>query len=75
MVFLWPFEAPLSDGKRRGIILESPRFAAASALPAGAFGERRVEFCAAVGETAKSSFPWRRQQHIPQGFSNEVNHA
>jgi hypothetical protein len=31
MAFSWPFDAPLSDGKRRGIILESLRLAVTTA--------------------------------------------
>lgn len=91
MAFSWPFDAPLSDRKRRGIILESWRLAVASASSAGAYapasfapgnGRRglplagaKVEFYAAVGETLTILFSWQRQRKIPQAFSNEVNHA
>ena len=41
MAFLWPFDTPLSDGKRRRIILESAQLAATSASPATALGKGR----------------------------------
>ncbi len=41
MAFFGPFDTPLSDGKRRRIILDSPRLAATSASAATAFAEGR----------------------------------